>query len=96
MANINRWRTQLGLSPMTRLADQPVERFRVADLDAVLVELVSAPEVPQQRRRFLVAILAQPRVTWFIKMIGQEKLVTDEKAAFEAFVRSFRFEESGG
>ena len=47
-------------------------------------------------RRTLGVVATQGPVTWFYKLSGPDPLVEGQRPAFEAFVRSIRFEGGPG
>lgn len=87
LGNINRWRRQVGLGPIESLAIDPPASIEVAGAQGHLVDLRGA------ETHMLGVIVERPPQTWFYKLTGPDPLVSDQKAAFEAFVRSTRFEE---
>ena len=87
LANINRWRRQLGMAPVSRLDQQPIQQLQVGTAQTTIVDLSSS----DQTNRLMAAILHQPDQTWFVKMNGPDQIVEREKDSFEAFVRSIRF-----
>lgn len=92
LPNVNRWREQVGLRPWT--AEQFGKEstpFMVAGSPAVLVDLAGAPE----GKRIVGAVLSHDEQTWFFKMGGLVDAVGRQKTAFEAFVKSVRFEGDG-
>jgi hypothetical protein len=87
LANLNRWRGQLALPPVTA-AELPgaVTRLTVNSLPVVLVELTGgAADNPQ---RLLGAMVPYAGSTWFFKLTGPTALVAAEKPAFLTFVQS--------
>jgi hypothetical protein len=88
LANINRWRNQLGLPPVSQdeLAGQlqslasGAGQFVVADMAGVGSDKNPA--------RILGAWLRQPGHVWFFKMMGPSGLVAAQKDAFVAFLQS--------
>lgn len=87
LANLNRWRGQLTLPPVTA-AELPgaVARLTVSNLPVVLVELTGgAADNPQ---RLLGAMVPYAGSTWFFKLTGPADLVAAEKPAFLTFVQS--------
>lgn len=90
LANINRWRRQLGLPPLAGLADDPPQPIEVAGAPGSLVDL-GGPE-----GRTLAVIAPRGGMTWFYKLSGPDPLVESQRDAFEAFVRSVRFDGGGG
>lgn len=84
--NVNRWRGQVGLAAISQdELDRLVRPIEVDGTTATSVDL----QGPQQR--ILGVILLRSGETWFIKMQGPVELVEREKAAFESFVRSVKF-----
>ena len=90
-ANIDRWRGQVGLPPFTE------EQFKkeavplmIGDSPAVMVDLSGDGKPDHQG--ILGAVAQRPGETWFFKMTGPADLVSRQKAAFEAFLKSVRFE----
>jgi hypothetical protein len=89
--NVNRWRGQVGLKPQS---DEEVKKsvtpIPVSGMDGQYVDLEGATQ------RILAVLAARDDTTWFIKMSGPVQLVGREKANFEAFVRSIRFDGGPG
>jgi hypothetical protein len=94
LANINRWRQQLGLEPTgeDRLAAE-TEAFDFAGSRGTFVELFS-PETSAQREAILGVMALVGDRSWFVKLKGDAALAARERERFQAFVRSIRF--SGG
>ena len=87
LANVNRWRGQVGLPPWT---EEALKKESVAVQSAggdagVLVDL------PGAEKRILGAIFSHGGQSWFFKMTASAALAGREKGAFEGFVRSVRF-----
>lgn len=96
-ANINRWRGQLGLAPIseadfassvTRIAGQHGMEFVVADLESTQPMLEGG-----HRARMLAAILKMPDSTFFFKMTGETAHVAGQREAFNRFLQSFHLED---
>ncbi|MBE2212271.1 MAG: hypothetical protein IAE82_00250, partial [Opitutaceae bacterium] len=95
-ANINRWRGQLGLGPISeaefasavqRVTGQHGMEFVVADIE-------SAEAVLQgHRARMLAAILKVQDSTFFFKMTGETAHVAGQREAFVRFLQSFHLED---
>ncbi len=87
LANVNRWRGQLGLSP---LADSElsanVTHLDVGDLHLDVTDFSgNANGAPT---RMLGAILPYEGETWFFKLMGPEAVVEAHKPAFLTFLRT--------
>ena len=80
LANINRWRGQLGLQPLADLA--AVERSDLVP-GLLAVDLRDAKESD----RMITVIAPSGGATWFFKLRGTVEAVESERAAFAAFVR---------
>ncbi len=92
LANVNRWRTQLQLPPITAgelgAALVPVE---AGNLHAELAELVGpAPVGDKPRQRVLGVIVPFNGATWFFKLSGPDALVAREKDAFLSFLKTLQ------
>lgn len=81
LANINRWRGQLGLEAMADLAQ--VKRSQVGP-GATAVDLVNDAGTD----RMIVAIITVDGATWYFKLRGTVAGVEAERAQFDAFVRA--------
>ncbi len=97
LANVNRWRDQLKLAPITDVvqAGTPME---VGGRDLFFVELVSdAPLSPDgSKQRILGGIFPAGAETWFFKMIGPDALVESQREAFKGFLQSVHPAEDEG
>lgn len=89
LANINRWRGQLGL-PALGAADLPAVRttVRTDNFEFVLVEFDNPAATPPTR--MLGAFAAHEGNTWFFKLTGPDALVAAEKPAFVSFLHTVR------
>ena len=47
-------------------------------------------------KRMLVAVLKQDETSWFFKLLAPADVVARQQAAFEAFVKSVRFDAGKG
>jgi hypothetical protein len=96
-ANINRWRTQMGLGA---LSDEEIGKLPRKPLMGSESYFVSADGAFQgmgdaasakKDYRLLGLIQAAPELTIFIKMTGPKALVEANQAAFDAFCASVQF-----
>lgn len=83
LANVNRWRKQIGLPEAgpDALASM-VSPLDASNPDAVLVNLAN------NNRRILGAIVPRGGTYWFYKLMGDDAAVAPEKDAFVAFAKS--------
>ncbi len=90
--NLDRWADQVGLPPLSD--DDAQSRLKPLTVDGrdtcFLIDLVGPPGA--ERKEILAAVVALDDKIWTFKMIGPPDLVTRQKAVFEAFVRSAKFE----
>jgi len=92
LANVNRWRGQLGLAPV----DQKEMEAMVSSLDvsggkAILIDMSGQDVKSGQKARLIGAILPRGDRTWFYKLMGDEPIAAGEKAAFTSFVQSAKY-----
>jgi hypothetical protein len=85
LANVNRWRGQIGLSPIQENdLTKVTESLDLGGNKAILVDMISE----QSKVRLVAAIVPKAGQTWFYKIMGQDAMVTREKNAFLKFVQS--------
>jgi hypothetical protein len=85
LANVNRWRRQIGLAPL-EAADQVEARdLAVNGKTGTYVELIGEPQA------ILAVMVPDGDRVWFIKMMGDRELVDSEKQGFRSFAESIRF-----
>ncbi len=92
LANVNRWRQQLGLSVTTdtELASS-AKSVDLAGGKVTLVDLSGTDARTRQPARVIGAIVPQSGQTWFYKLMGESKLVETQKEAFTQFVQTVRY-----
>ncbi|HLP07732.1 MAG TPA: hypothetical protein VK178_06170 [Opitutaceae bacterium] len=88
LANINRWRGQVGLAPLAEahLAAETTSLDNAAGLKFVTVELLG--QTGAGATRVLGAILYRGEEAWFFKLSGPDAVVAAEKPAFLDFLRT--------
>jgi hypothetical protein len=89
LANINRWRSQVALPPITE-ADLPkaTERFTANGLEFSVVDLASAD--PANPQRILGGMTPYQGAMWFFKLTGPDALVAKAKPAFLDFLKTVK------
>jgi hypothetical protein len=90
VANVNRWRTQIGLPPQSETEiKEALEPLDLADGRAILVDMTN----PREGGAIRVIGVIWPRgaSTWFYKLSGDGSLAEREKEAFVGFVQSVRY-----
>lgn len=86
LANVNRWRGQVGLGPIgsAELASS-LTRFRANALDVAVVDILGA-----NGQRILGGIVPFAGSTWFFKLTGPDAVVAAEKPAFVDYLKTVR------
>jgi hypothetical protein len=88
LANVNRWRGQIGLDPLDAAGMKPIARpIPISQHQGTLVEL----QGPEQS--ILGGILSFHGSTWFFKMQGATGTVNGQAEAMEAFLASVQIED---
>jgi hypothetical protein len=80
LANINRWRDQMGLPPVERLEQQATTDLGGGNL---VVDLSAADGT----RRMMAAIVSSQNESWFFKITGTPKGVEAERPHYDRLVR---------
>ena len=96
VANINRWRGQVGQPSLT---EEEIDKLPRKMFLGAPAHFVSADgdfknvgeETPRSGYRLLGLIHQAPDLTLFVKMTGPQALVEQNTAAFEAFCQSVQF-----
>ncbi len=85
LANVNRWRRQLGLAPLAEAEmAATLHKATFGGQPAYWVEL----DAPESGRRMIAAAVQQGDHTWFYKLTGEAAVVEREKPVFLQFVES--------
>ena len=92
VANVDRWRRQLGMTPMTQAETAALADVSIGAAKGKLVD-ITGTDAPPQRNRIVGAILIQPRTSLFFKMMGPKDLLDRQKPAFESFLKSVILDE---
>lgn len=94
-ANVNRWRGQVGQSPVDdAVLAQSVEAVQVGDKPAALYDIAGTNPGSGDEVRIIGAILHSDEATWYFKMMGDSALAEKNKAAFVAFLKSVQFQSA--
>jgi hypothetical protein len=90
LANVNRWRSQIGLTPLkAEELDASVSREQANGLTFTIVELAGGGGDPNGKA-ILGAIVPFDGSTWFFKLTGPGPAVRSSKAAFILYLRTVR------
>jgi hypothetical protein len=86
LANVNRWRGQVGLPPLTDdEIEKLVEKIAVGEQPADLYDIAGGAQ------RILAVIFHRDDTVWFFKVTGDADLVEEQKPAFVSFLKSVEF-----
>lgn len=86
LANVNRWRSQLGMPPVEEAALTPLRKVVNTKAGAV-----SVYEFNQSGSRMVVGLLTTPDGnTWFLKLMGEDAPVNQAKADFLKLLGTLR------
>ena len=92
LANLNRWRGQLGLAPVTDTdLSKQVQTLDVPGGKATLADIAGTDARTGQKARVFAAIVPQGSQTWFYKLMGNEQIVEQQKEAFTKFVQTAKY-----
>src|SRR5204863_5842238 len=84
--NVNRWRQQIGLPPMSEAAvTSQITTLKGGDATFAMVDIAGA------NARTLAAWVRRDARAWFLKATGPNAAVEKEKSNFVKFVESVRF-----
>ena len=83
LANVNRWAEQAGLPAFQSLPH--LKRMGIDGYEGMIVDLHG------QYQSIYGVIIEMPTCSWYFKMIGPDKMIEAEKANFQAFLGSVRF-----
>lgn len=92
LANVNRWRGQVGLPALDEQAVQKsAEKVAVSGQDSDLFDVSGTSPGSGDAERILATVLHREDTSWFFKMTGDSELVEKNKPAFLAFLKSIEF-----
>jgi hypothetical protein len=90
LANVNRWRGQIGLSPVDEAALPTLRTPVTSKVGAVgLYDFTSEGQV---KTRMIVGMLATANSTWFLKLNGDADAVSAARSDFATFLGTLHFE----
>jgi hypothetical protein len=91
LANVNRWRGQIGLAPVDEAAlGQSRKSVATKAGDIALFDFVSDGD---KKSRMLAGLLSSPDgSSWFVKMVGDEPSVDAARTDFIHLLESLRFD----
>jgi hypothetical protein len=90
LANVNRWRGQIGLAPVNaETLAKLVKPMKVAGYDAKYVEILGDAKAAAPRA-IMVAMFTAHDEVWFVKWAGDAALVESQRAAMASFLGSLQ------
>jgi len=91
LENVNRWRGEVGLSPITD--DELKQQAHTVQVDGRAASLfdMDGKTADGAAGRVVAAIQHRDGTAWFFKMAGDSELVGKNKEAFVSFLGSFQF-----
>lgn len=99
LANINRWRSQMGQPALDIEEIEALERIPVLEGSAMMIEIEGAfrgmDGTAVDDALMLGVIRELPEQTVFVKMTGARDILAPERSAFVSFCRSLRFASDG-
>ncbi len=91
-ANVNRWRGQLGLQSIAEILTTGLSPTDTSG--AQVVDFSGTNSQTGKPARLIGAIVPQSGTTWFYKLMGDEKIVAQQKDAFLKFVQSAKYPDA--
>ena len=95
LANVNRWRGQVGQPALATEDDlkKTVEPVQIGGMAGDLYDVAGTAPGSGDEERIVGAILHTDISTWYFKMTGDSALAEKNKPAFIAFLKSVQFEK---
>ena len=92
LANVNRWRGQLGLGPEAE-ADlaKDLQTLDLSGAKGTLSDISGQDARTGTKARLLAVVVPRSGETWFYKLMGDAQIVEREKDAFMKFVQSVKY-----
>jgi len=87
-ANVNRWRGQLGLSPIVEILTTPVQ---ISAGKAVRVDIDGNNAQTGKPAKLIGIVVTQSDRTWFYKLMGDPAVVQSQQNAFIQFVQGVKY-----
>ena len=91
LANVNRWRKQLGAAPMAEADLAGLATVTAAGVPAKVVEFSGTNPRTGKPAQLVGVVLPLGGQTWFYKLMGDAEVVAQQKAALLSFVQSAKY-----
>jgi len=93
LANVNRWRGQLSLPPVSEEDfSTAIQSIDANGVQATLVDFTGTDAKTSQPARMVAAIVPHGGQTWFYKLVGDGATVSKEKDGFVKFVQTAQYQ----
>jgi len=90
LANVNRWRGQLGLTPIGDLSHEKITQVTISG-QAEKTYMFSSVDNAPVKRGILVSSFQHQGLTWFFKMTGPAPLIQNQAEQFQQFLSTIQF-----
>ena len=94
LPNINRWRGQLGLTPVTEADIATLPTVDATGVKATLVDISGTDARSSKPARLIGVIVPLSSQTWFYKLMGDANVVAQQTDAFTQFVQSAKYPDA--
>ena len=94
LANLNRWRGQLGLAPMAEAELANLPTIEASGGKATLVQFSGTDAHTGKTTELIGVVLPLGGQTWFYKLMGDADLVNQQKDALIQFVKSAKYPDA--
>jgi hypothetical protein len=91
LPNLNRWRTQLGQSPITEDDAAKLATIDASGVKATVADFTGTDARSGKPARLIGVVLPANGQTWFYKLMGDPDLVAQQKDALIQFVQSAKY-----
>jgi hypothetical protein len=94
LANVNRWRAQLGLAPVAEADLANLPTIDASGGKATLIEFSGTDGRTGKPAKLVGVVLPLGGQTWFYKLMGDESVVARQKDALIQFVQSAKYPDA--
>jgi len=91
LANVNRWRAQVGLPPWRRRKVTKLPSLDVLGGKATLVDVSGVSPRNGQKVRLIGVVVPREGSTWFYKLTGDEEVAQQQEVCVFEFVQTVRY-----
>jgi hypothetical protein len=92
LANVTRWRGQLGLAPMSEEDfSKAAQAVDIRGSKGTLVDMTGTEAKTGKKSRLIGIIVPETGDTWFYKLMGDPQIVEQQKDTFTKFIQTAKF-----